>query len=105
MREITGEMVVYESLLNLYYDEMAKYYLNKELISVVDSFVMYCKAKDIVDNTNIAETMEIVYNSHNKMSKGELKKRLSLSDSSLYRFRIKLVRSLNKYISDQLGEK
>lgn len=105
MREMTGEVLVHESLLFLYYDDMAQCYLNQEIISVVDSFITYCKAKDIVENTNIVETMEIVYNPQKKMSKSELKKKLSLSDSSLYRFRIKLVRSLDKYLSDKLSYK
>lgn len=102
MRETDGDITIYESLLNLYYDDNARSFLNKETVIVVERYLEYCKAKDIVDNTRIAETMEIVYNTQNKIPKYELKQMLALSGSSLYRFRIKLVHSFQKYIKDKL---
>ncbi len=105
MREIASDVIVYESILRIYYNESVKCYLDQKTISVVDSFIEYCKAKDIVDNTKIAETMGIVYDSGNRMPKEEMTKALALSCSSLYRFRIKLINSFHKYLSDTLGGK
>ncbi len=102
MREMDGEALIYEALLKLYYDKNSKRFLDGELKRVMDSFVEYCKAKDIVENTKIAEIMAIVFDLNNSKSKCELKDTLAFSDSSLYRFRIRLIRSLQKYIEERL---
>ena len=105
MREMTGDAMVFESLLSLYYDEIAKYFLDRKILDILDGFIVYCNAKDIFDETNIVETMEIIYNPRLMMSKSELKEKLALSDSSLYRLRVKIVSSLHKYMSKKLGDK
>lgn len=105
MRKKDSKLLVYESLLYLYYDESAKFLLAPKTREVVGSFVKFCKKKDIIDNTKTAETMEVIYNPKNMMTKGELKHVLALSGSSFYRFRIKLVRDLYKYIYHNIGEK
>ncbi len=98
-------MLIYESLLNLYYDKTAKSFLNGEVIGFIDNFVAYCKAVDVVEDTILVETMETVYDPRTGLSKDELKMKLALSDSSLYRFRVKIVHGLNKYISDNICKK
>lgn len=100
MREMNGEALIYEALLKLYYYKNYKRFLDSELKSVMDSFIEYCRAKDIVENTNIVETMAVVFDSNR--SKGAVKDELALSDSSLYRFRVKLVRSMKKFIEERL---
>lgn len=101
MKEMDKETLVYEALLKLYFNASAKRFLDKEITGIMDRFVEYCYAKDIFDDTRTVETMRIIYDSKSNLSQKELKNRLAFSDSSLYRFRLKLIRSLQRYISDR----
>lgn len=102
MREVDGNMQTHESLLRLYFDKNSQERLDQKTISIIDDFITYCKAKDIMDDTKIVDTMEIIYNPQNNLLKSELKKLLALSGSSLYRFRVKLICSFRKFMSERI---
>ena len=99
MRALTGDRLIHENLLYLYFSDKKATVLTEEIQTKIFEFIEICKANDRMDGTKIAETAIEFYSKGIAVSLKEIKKFINMSDASLYRFRIKMADKLKAFLT------
>ncbi len=99
MKGLAGDRALYELLLYIYFSEHRDRLADKDK-ALISEFIDLCKAKDKLDNTQIAETATNYYSAGLGMSVKEIEDSIGFSGASLYRFRIKIVDRLKDYLDE-----
>lgn len=99
MRPLTGERLIHENLLCLYFSKENDYYLNEKMRDKIAEFIWVYKANDKMDGTNMVDTAEVLYSGCLKSSIQEVKSITHMSEASIYRFRIKMADRLKAFLT------
>lgn len=97
MKKIIKEQYIYESILSLYFSVVKVRSLSAEMISSLDDFFMYYKSEDSFNNSQNYKLIKEIYSNGDKTDMDQLLKRIGFSESTLYRFRVKLIERLAKH--------
>ena len=100
MRPLSGERLIHENLLILYFSDMKDTALTENMRKKITEFIAICYANDRMDGTHTAETAKALYSKGLGISLNEIRKITNMSDASIYRFRIKIVDKLKAYLSE-----
>ena len=99
MKGLAGNRMIYELLLYIYFSEQ-RGRLSEKDIKLIGEFIKLCKAKDKMDNTQLAETTTKFYTFGFGLSVKEMEDCIGLSGASLYRFRTKIVDRLKDFLAE-----
>lgn len=99
MKGLAGDRTIYELLLYVYFSEHRNRLAEKDR-ELIGEFMELCRAKDKIDNTQIAVTVSRFYSLRFGLSIKEMENTVGMSGASLYRFRTKIVDRLKDFFAE-----
>lgn len=99
MRGLAGDRAICELLLYVYFSKHRDRLTDKDK-ELLGEFIDLCKAKDKLDNTQVADTVIKLYSAGVGLTVKETEDLIGLSGASLYRFRAKIADRLSNFLKD-----
>ena len=99
MKGLAGDRMYYELLLYLYFSKQRDRLADKDKENI-GRFIELCRAKDKLDNTQIAEIATKFYSLGFGSTVKEVENHIGLSGASLYRFRTKMLDRLKDFLAE-----
>ena len=100
MRPLRGERLIHENLLFLYFSDLKDSVLAEKTKEKIAQFIDICKANDKMDGTRTVETATVLYSNGLGISVKNVKSRINMSDTSIYRFRLKMADRLKAFLME-----
>lgn len=99
MKKLIQDQAIYETLLYLYFSDKKDIFLGVPIIQALEKFIRFYEIEDEFNNTNNVATLKKLYEDNEYSSRESMLKQMALSETGLYRFRIKVIERLEKHLN------
>ncbi len=100
MRKLITNQSKYEALLTMYFEQEVKPYLSEKMIESLNGFIDFFRIEDKYNNTSNADAIKKIYSNQGYDSREQLLKSINMSETTLFRFRTKIVERLETHLQE-----